>query len=354
VTVAFTGSVSIAGPTTISTIPPSGTAPGTHIVATPPVFTTVTSIVSGLAGVVPISTVVPSGPGPVTVIIGVPAVTVTVTAAYSGSDVITVPTTVTVTQSGTAPGSVVIQTPIPTFSCNVSGYLIQKTQLYGVDITSGQASLIRSDVGDGRNINSMGYNVADNYLYATIQNSTGTANLIRIAADGGFTILQALPSTVAYNTGDVDEQSQLWASNGGQTWIKVDLLPGSPTYGQVVDTGTTVLTPFNIADWAYIPGGGDYLWGLASDPTLTITFLVRFDRTAKSWQTLTTFGNIAGTQTWGAVYASADGYLYASENASGEIWRFPLPGNGSPVQISNGPPSSSNDGARCIDSVNPI
>ncbi len=324
----------------------------------PGTYVTVTSV--GTDTVTKTVTVFPTGSADGTLVVEVPATTMTTTAPYSGTAPLSGPTTVTITQTGTMPGLVVVETPIPTFACNVSGYLIQHSSLYGVDIASGDAFLIRNGVGDGHSINSMGYNVADNYLYATSQNTTngvpGTAHLIRIAANGDSIIQQLLPSAVAYNTGDVDEQSQFWASNGGQTWIKLDLNPSSGTYGTIVDSGATVLTPFNIADWAYVPGNGDYLWGLASDTSLTFTFLVRFSRQTKSWTTLTNFGSIAGTQTWGAVYASADGYLYASENASGEIWRFPLPSSATQVvqQISNGPPSSSNDGARCIDSENPV
>jgi len=362
VSVLVSAGVSISRPVTISTVPPTGTAPGTVIVATPGTYVTTTGVFTGSGTLsAPMTlTIQPSGTMPGTVVVEVPATTVTTTVPYSGTSSLSGPLTITITQTATEPGALIIQTPLARLSCDVSGYLIQRNSLYGVDIASGAASLIKNGVGDGRQIQAMGYNKADNYLYATAQNGSGnTTNLVRIAANGDSVTGQSLPTPggVLYNVGDVDEQSQYWASNGGASWIKVDLLPGSPTYLQVVATGTATLTPFNIADWAYIPGGGDYLWGLASDLGLTSTLLVRFSRSARQWETVRGFGPVAGAQTWGAVYASADGFLYGSENASGEIWRFPLTGGLFPPpaqKISNGPTSSSNDGARCIDSTNPV
>ena len=362
VSVLVSAGVSIPGPVTVSTVPPLGTIPGTIIVVTPGTYVTTTGVFTGSDSIASPTTITiqPTGTVPGTVIVQVPATTVTITVPYSGTASLAGPTTVTVTQTATDPGTIIIQTPLARLSCDVSGYLIQRNSLYGVDIASGAASLIKMGVGDGRQIQAMGYNKADNYLYATAQNGTGsTTNLVRIAANGDSVIGGELPtpSGVLYNVGDVDEQSQYWASNGGAKWIKVDLLPGSPTYLQAVASGTTALTPFNIADWAYVPSGGDYLWGLASDLTLTATLLVRFSRATRQWETVRSFGSVAGAQTWGAVYASADGFLYGSENASGQIWRFPLAGGLFPPpaeKISNGPVSSSNDGARCIDSTNPV
>ncbi|KAF7532127.1 hypothetical protein G7054_g8228 [Neopestalotiopsis clavispora] len=208
----------------------------------------------------------------------------------------------------------------------------------------------------------MGYNFADNYLYASI--GTTGARLVRIAANGDTTLLSSFNITGGLNCGDVDENAVYWGSNGGALWIEVDLRPTSANFSRQINTGTAV-PPYTVIDWAYVPGGGDALWGLGFDNSLGLalgqTYLLRFDRTAHTWTRLTNFGQIAntlnttaGTNAWGAVYASDDGYLYGSENNSGEIWRFPLPGANTTaaVKISNGPKSSSNDGARCIKAAN--
>ncbi|KAI0156269.1 proline rich protein 5MeD [Pestalotiopsis sp. NC0098] len=205
----------------------------------------------------------------------------------------------------------------------------------------------------------MGYNYADNYLYASI----GTpAKLLRIAADGSSTIVNSFNITGSLNCGDVDDEGYYWGSASGAYWTQIDLRPTSANFSRQVNNGTAV-PPYSIIDFAYVPGGGDALYGLGFDSTLGLalgqTYLVRFDRTTHIWTRETNFGQIASSvnataNAWGAVYASDDGYLFGSENNSGEIWRFPLPGANTTaaVKVSNGPKSSSNDGARCIKAAN--
>ncbi|KAL1865915.1 hypothetical protein Daus18300_007027 [Diaporthe australafricana] len=222
-------------------------------------------------------------------------------------------------------------------------------------------------MGDGSAINAIGYNVADNFLYAAAI-TKAPFNLLRISGSGDVTNLGSLNTTSAPNCGDVDENSQYWGSANGKEWTQVDLKPSSSTFGRTVIMGTAAPAQ-TIIDWAYVPNAGNYLWSLGFDSTsrgqgkVSNTFLLRFDRAAKSWATVVRFGDIAGVgdgtrNAWGAVYASDDGYLYGSENFSGEIWRFPIPASGigaptaSPTKISNGPAATGNDGARCINAAN--
>lgn len=212
-------------------------------------------------------------------------------------------------------------------------------------------------------MNAMGYNVADNFLYAATFDAA-PYDLIRISGTGDCVNVGSLNTSFTSTCGDVDENSQYWAARDGKDWIQVDLKPGSATYGQTITKGVASPSMY-VIDWAYVPKKGNYLWGVGCESdTRASTYLMRFDRTAKSWTTVVSFGNIAGTggtnrNTWGAVYASDDGYLYGSENNSGEIWRFPLPNNGVgvpsglPMRISTGPYSpGGNDGARCIKASN--
>lgn len=240
---------------------------------------------------------------------------------------------------------------LPTLNCDPNGYLIRDGTLYRVNITTGAATLIRSGVGGGGTVNAMGYNVGDNYLYAAYGGSAPT--LLRIAGTGDAVSLGPLNATTALNTGDVDENAQYWASAGGAQWLQIDLRPGSPTFGRAVANGTA--SPAGaVLDWAYVPrAGGDYLYGLAWN-TLQGTVLMQFSRATKTWAALTSYGQIvssllSGQRSWGAVYASDDGFLYGSENSSGEIWRFQLPANGTAaVKVADGIKASANDGARCI------
>ncbi|RYP61418.1 hypothetical protein DL769_007703 [Monosporascus sp. CRB-8-3] len=286
-----------------------------------------------------------------TVIVQVPyGATTTYTTQYNGS----VTTTTIQFPTGTdATVTVVVQTPLPTLSCDPFGYLIQNTSLYRVNITSGDLTLIRDVVGDGRFLQAIGYSVADNYLYGTIGGLNNTpVFLIRIAANGDSTILNELILPYRVNTGDVDEQSRYWITYNGTNITQVDVRPSSPTFGQLIGTTRRAATlPANnatIYDWAYVPGRGNYLWSLGQSPALNSTTLQRFNRGTYNWEFVRDFGNIAGVNWWGAIYASADGFLYATENSSGQIWRFPLDIGDSPTRFSTANPTRENDGARCI------
>ncbi|RYP73978.1 hypothetical protein DL771_003289 [Monosporascus sp. 5C6A] len=218
----------------------------------------------------------------------------------------------------------------------------------------GDLTLIRDVVGDGRVLQAIGYNLADNYLYGTIGGRSNTpVFLIRIAANGDSTILNQLTLPYRVNTGDVDEQSRYWITYNGTNITQVDVRPSSPTFGELIGTTRRATTlPANnatIYDWAYVPGRGNFLWSLGQSPALTSTTLQRFNRGTYNWELVREFGNIAGDNWWGAIYASGDGFLYATENRSGQIWRFPLSDiDGPPTRFSIANPTRENDGARCI------
>ncbi|KAJ4227213.1 hypothetical protein NW759_004584 [Fusarium solani] len=233
------------------------------------------------------------------------------------------------------------------FDCDVYGYLFQKTSLYRVEITTGKTTLIKSGIGPGGWINGIGYNRYDDYIYGMVMDDTGS-QLIRIGADGGWTLLSARVSNRNVIMGDIDNQGRYWFSDAGRPWWAIDLYPGSSTYGKIILSGTATHDD-GMADWAFVPGGGDYMYAIQY--TSTSSTLTRFSRTSYTWQTLKAFGNITGNNVWGALYAAADGNLYGSENTSGNIYKFPIaPTIGTPKFLAAGPVSSWNDGARCIDS----
>ncbi|KAI8686118.1 hypothetical protein NCS55_00286300 [Fusarium keratoplasticum] len=233
------------------------------------------------------------------------------------------------------------------FDCDVYGYLFQKTSLYRVEITTGKTTLIKSGIGPGGWINGIGYNRYDDYIYGMVMDDTGS-QLIRIGADGGWTLLSARVSNRNVIMGDIDNQGRYWFSDAGRPWWAIDLYPGSSTYGKIILSGTATHDD-GMADWAFVPGGGDYMYAIQY--TSTSSTLTRFSRTSYTWQTLKAYGNITGNNVWGALYAAADGNLYGSENTSGNIYKFPIaPTIGNPKFLAAGPVSSWNDGARCIDS----
>lgn len=194
-------------------------------------------------------------------------------------------------------------------------------------------------------INAIGYNLIDNVLYG-IQNSGSPQRVLKIGAQGQQVEILNMPVTTgvtSWNVADVDETGTYWVSSGGTRWVQINLNTTT-----VVNTGTAATTFGSIFDWAYVPGGGDFLYSISSDAAGN-GFLQRFSRQTKTWsQVGTGYGAIYPRQaTVGAVYAGSDGVLYAADNTSGRIHRFLLDGRTSTL-LRTGPTASGNDGAHCI------
>ena len=254
---------------------------------------------------------------PGSVIIQTPPGTVTTTQGYGGS----VRTTQTIPASGTTAATVLIQSPLPTLGCDPSGYLIQAMTLIRVNITTGTSVVVKSSVY-GNNINSIGYNVADNFIYGSVA-TTPFQSLIRIGANGDSNIVASLNSTLEYNCGDVDEKSIYWATLNGRNWTQLDLVPGSANFGKLIANGTTTTLPagYTVYDWAYVPGGGNNLYGIAQNGAKSQAILMAFSRSTKEWTELTNYNNVTGLNQFGALYASDDGFLFGSENNAGQSSR---------------------------------
>lgn len=185
-------------------------------------------------------------------------------------------------------------------------------------------------------------NALDNTLYG-VQNTSPAPRIIRIGADGTVVGARTLPvAPGAYNAGDVDENGEFWVAYQGKNWVHLRLSDQT-----IIDSGTATFS-FSIYDWAYVPGGGNFLYAIAVDGSGR-TFLYRFDRTNHTWaQVGAGYGAIyPANGVVGAVYASQDGFLYGSENTQGKTYKFSLDGNTSTFII-QGPTASSNDGAHCI------
>lgn len=358
-----TGNPTITGPQT-QTVPPTGTVPGTVIVETPeppvdPGTVTLTTENPTITGPTTI-TVPASGTVPGTVIVETPPFdpgTVTLT---TGNPTITGPTTVTVPASGTVPGTVIVETPEPTtppaFSCDAGGYLIQAQTLFRLDLTTGETELVNQAVGPGRQINAIGYNVLDNFIYGMLLAGQGatSADLIRIDANGD-TVVFPVGLTGNWRSGDVDSQGRLWLHDLESGWAVVDADPDSPTFAEVLDQGTSPLPAgYTVADWAFVPGGGDFLYSVIYSEGESA--LARWGTDTNTWEIIEEYGVVTDGEdndTWGALYSAGNGFLYASENNSGDIWRFPVLAGGAPQFVVEGPESSNNDGARCVNAPDP-
>ncbi|KAI1150189.1 hypothetical protein F4825DRAFT_427801 [Nemania diffusa] len=240
----------------------------------------------------------------------------------------------------------------PTASCDTNGYVIQNNVLGRLNFTTAQ--IIKNVVTAGTNIDAMGYNSLDNYLYAS-NSALGVSNLIQLGGTGLLRSIAPLPPNSArqnWNNGDVDEKGQYWASYNGGDWIQVDLAPGSSTYGQVVASGRADSMGFTTLDWVYVPGTGNVLWALGTAFNHDQTELMSFDRTNHTWSLVNNFSKTAGANAWSAAYAGPNQSIIASEATTGQIWQFPLLGTGNKAtRLSVGLPASNSDGALCVDTL---
>ncbi|KAI6816964.1 hypothetical protein KC365_g17055 [Hortaea werneckii] len=316
--------------------------------------------------------------------------TTTTTTSSSSSVAIVVPPTTTTTTTTTSTSSSstitsrVIYTPPPptqistsvssttsiTFpsqparlSCARQGYLVQNFNWFVVEIATGN-TVQNGTIQGGIPMQAMGYNRCDGLIYATDQE----AYLVRFGLD--LTPQRLYEQTFfRYQTGEVDNDCQYWAirtaDNDVARWIHVDVNPASPVYGSIVGQGELAVPQYFYADWAYVPGAGSYLWSVGIDQPTANAYLYRFDQATLTSTIVASFGDIGLADfrpdpasgyrlNFGAVYASADGYLYGSENISGNIYRFTVAEPYNWQFLVQGPGTVQNDGARCIDNTEAI
>ncbi|GAB3751084.1 DUF7927 domain-containing protein [Microlunatus parietis] len=238
------------------------------------------------------------------------------------------------------------------FQCAPQGILFQypgnvpPTQVIGIDVVTGAASTLGSI--ENRRINAIAYNVLDDYIYGLDLHNT---TIVRVGGDASAVPIgwpEGLPHLVV---GDIDEAGRYWVTDD-LNWHVVDLAPGSSSYGTVVDQGQAP-TPAGLAsmgaDWAYVPGT-DALWSIGIEGSNAV--LVKFDRATRQKSVAANLG-VLGGNTFGAVYADPNGFLYGSDNVTGQIFRVDVAA-GTAQKFSDGPSSGTNDGARCAEAPIPI
>lgn len=212
---------------------------------------------------------------------------------------------------------------------------------YSVDVETGNRTPIRTLSSD---INAIGYSALDNNIYA-VRSNVSPYKVLKIGAQGQEAVILNLPAVTgvtSWNVGDVDDNGQFWIASAGRQWLQIDI-----SNLRVVASGTATITNA-VYDWAFVPGGGNFLYAVNSDASGN-AFLFRFDRTAKTWtQVSTGYGQLYPARaTIGAAYAGRAGELYVSDNTSGRIHRVSLDGRTAQL-IQTGPTATANDGAHCI------
>ncbi|WP_229663182.1 GEVED domain-containing protein, partial [Microbacterium album] len=269
----------------------------------------------------------------------------------------------------------VTEVPAPnTFSClpGAPGLLFQRepTDVYSVDLVTGAYEQTGTAI-DARNINAVGYNPIDNYLYGI--GYTGDPTIKRIGADGttsdlgmpsNWTGFPGIPAawTGTAHIGDFDAEGHLWISTSAN-WAEIDLSdPSSPTYMQVLAAGP-VSMPAGLQigwDWGFNVDDGDlYFVAMNAPATSPRQFsLVRFDTESHTSSVVGALGALQHPDgqfatAFGAVYSDPDGFLYGADNTTGGIWRIDM-ATAEAEFFAEGPASGLNDGARCFNSPLPI
>jgi len=230
----------------------------------------------------------------------------------------------------------------PFESCPSKAFLMQQqvAQLYGVNLVTGNYSLLSSDLGTNDKINAVGFNFHDNYIYGW---GYEWGTLVRIGSD-----FQATPITLTDNpganfyVGDValNENSYYFYRKGSSYGLyKVSLDEQSPDYldaNKIIDGLTLSLT---IYDFAFHPSNNQ-LYTVDKNGEL---YQINVDNGSS-----TSLGNVGELGTFGAVYFDIDGNLYISRNTDGYVFIIdvadPAP---TATFFAYGPSASQNDGARC-------
>jgi len=232
------------------------------------------------------------------------------------------------------------------FNCDYNAYLFQYNDIYALDLASGNSYLVKKDITPG-NINALGYNPADGYIWGSL--STPSKSIVKIGKNFSTEVvyIPELPTSNRY-VGDVREDGVYYLKPGGSTYYLVDLNPNSNTYKQFI-TSKTLSSNINIHDWAF-----NAVDGLLYTVEKGTNILYRINPETGVATSLGVVPILNGVNyTFGAVYFDVEGRFYVSANQTGTVYVIQDVQNleiGSVIEsnlFAFGPSSSLNDGARC-------
>lgn len=249
--------------------------------------------------------------------------------------------------------------PPPAFNCaDGKSYLFQDSPTVAKEYNLATGTATPVNGGDplipgtvSRDINAIGYNPVDNYIWGY---RGGTNQIVRVGADWSvdYYHVLGLPDDASLNVGDVSKTGIYYAKSGAAGnagHYKIDLNPGSPDYL------TAVLIPVSysqMADWSISPIDGNIYTIRNVD-----RHLIKIDPETGASVSLGAITGMtklpAGNALVGATFMDSDGNLYLSNNNPGYIYKIATPhtitagGNVPAQEISSGPASGQNDGARC-------
>ncbi len=239
----------------------------------------------------------------------------------------------------------------PFDTCPSKAYLFQSTpvQVWGVNLVTGSTTLLEDDTGMNANINGVGFDFEDRYIYGY---DTTNKRLVRLGKDFQAEVINTsgLPTDHTFYVGDVyDHVYYLYRTGKGLFTVDLSPLDSDPnatvTVNKIAGSPATV----KLTDFAFHPSDGS-LYGIYNNSGGVYSFNPTTGAEAY-------IGDTGETDTFGAGYFDVNGYYYVSRNQDGKIYRINLsPDNAANIAagivpavefVSNGPASNQNDGARC-------
>ncbi|MBM7564942.1 DUF7507 domain-containing protein [Paenibacillus sacheonensis] len=222
---------------------------------------------------------------------------------------------------------------------------------FNINIVTGSA-VVQGTVNPPVDINAIGYNPLDNYIYGYDQT---TNHIVRIDNGGNVITLAPLPPGLpadGYNVGTFDLNGFLYLSvNDGTRFYVVDLRPNSATFLKLVSPangfleqtsnfGVALSHVLNVSDWIYRQQDGN-LYGIT--PTGTMERIVPATGTITNLAT-----SPLRTGPFGAAAIDSTGTIYAISNNDGNIYRYTIAGNSATgIRFSSTVTSSFNDATMC-------
>ena len=232
------------------------------------------------------------------------------------------------------------------FNCDFNAYLFQRNDIYALDLASGSSYLVKEDVTSG-NVNAVGYNPADGYIWGSL--STPAKTIVKIGKNFNVETfyIDELPTSGRY-VGDVSSEGIYYLKGGGTSYFKIDLNPESSNYTKFISK-EVLSKNISVHDWAFNSVDGN-LYTVEKKTN----HLYRIDAETSEVIDLGEVPILSGLNyTYGAVYFDLSGRFYVSANQTGTVYVIQNVQSLSPGSeldsnlFAYGPSSSSNDGARC-------
>ncbi|WP_127492267.1 DUF7507 domain-containing protein [Paenibacillus glycanilyticus] len=222
---------------------------------------------------------------------------------------------------------------------------------YNINIVTGTA-VVQGTVSPPVDINGIGYNTIDNYIYGYDQLNN---RIVRVDNNGNVITLSPLPPGLpadTYNVGTFDLNGFLYLFVNNETrFYVIDLRPNSSTFMKLVNPangfleqtsnfGVALSRALNSSDWVYRQQDGNLY-------AITPTGLMQ--RIVPNTGTITNITTTPlNTGPFGAVALDATGTIYAISNNDGTIYRYTISGNTAAAsRFSSTVSSSFNDATMC-------